>query len=48
MAVYANIWGKDGGYQSYMDKRRDYRPLEAYNYDKFGFHSNIPRSLWDW
>ncbi len=49
MAVHKNLYGSSTeGYGMLSRKIREYSPLKAYNYDKFGFHSNIPRSLWDW
>jgi hypothetical protein len=48
MAVHRNLFGKDRIYEKLEAKRLEYKQRESYNYDKFGFHSNIPRSLWDW
>ena len=49
MAVRRRLYGIDQGYKD-LQKRRSllYKQNSAYNYDKFGFHSNIPRCLWDW
>jgi hypothetical protein len=49
IAVHRNLHGTSTeGYKVLSLKIREYKQFRAYNYDKFGFHSNIPNSLWDW
>jgi hypothetical protein len=47
--VHRNMYPNDiAGYTSIYDIRKQYNPLKAYNYDKFGFSTTIPASLWDY